>query len=435
MQFSFTQHPLFKTITKHLLWVIASTIVLASCAPAQKLRYGKNGHEYFNHKLFENQFTGVLVIDAQTKDTLVYHNAHKYFTPASNTKIATLATAISVLGKQTPALTYTVQNDTVYFKGTGDPSQLHPYYIDSTVTQLLSKQKNLVYCPENFRDNAYGPGWAWEDYDTYYSPERSALPLFGNVVTIFQEDSLQIVPEIFKDSVYSGGTRNRKPFQNRFNSHLKPGDSLEIPYITSTKNTQNLLTSLLDKNIEIGTFPKGDSQSLYSVPTDSLLKRLMHQSDNFIAEQLMLLSAGTLTDTLNFNIARKYALEVLFPEMPQEPRWVDGSGLSRYNLFTPASLVYLLDRLYAEIPQERLFHLFPTGGKEGTLKHYYAGNPRPYLHAKSGSLGNNYNLSGYLVTDSGRVLIFSFMNNHYRQPTQNLKTRMTIFFEAIRDNL
>jgi D-alanyl-D-alanine carboxypeptidase/D-alanyl-D-alanine-endopeptidase (penicillin-binding protein 4) len=103
-------------------------------------------------------------------------------------------------------------------------------------------------------------------------------------------------------------------------------------------------------------------------------------------------------------------------------------------LFTPVSFVKILTKLYADIPRDRLFNLFPVGGKSDTLKNWYAGNPRPYIYAKSGSLGNNYSLSGYLITDSGETLIFSFMNNHYTKPTTEVKKRMQSVFEWLRDN-
>ena len=77
---------------------------------------------------------------------------------------------------------------------------------------------------------------------------------------------------------------------------------------------------------------------------------------------------------------------------------------------------------------------FPVGGKSGTLKNWYSGNPKPYIHAKSGTLGNNYNLSGYLVTNSGKILIFSYMNNHYLHSNNAIKEKMQTTFEWLRDN-
>ena len=160
----------------------------------------------------------------------------------------------------------------------------------------------------------------------------------------------------------------------------------------------------------------------------------MQISDNFLAEQMLILSSSTLSDTLNSSKIRNHILNNQLKDLKQKPRWVDGSGLSRYNLFTPISFVQVLSKLYDKIPRERLFNLFPVGGESGTLKKYYAGKQKPYIYAKSGTLGNNYSLSGYLITNKGETLIFSFMNNHYKKPTVEIKKRMQLVFEWLRDN-
>jgi len=160
---------------------------------------------------------------------------------------------------------------------------------------------------------------------------------------------------------------------------------------------------------------------------------MMIESDNFLAEQLLLLCSSTLSDTLSSSKVREYILENELADLKQQPRWVDGSGLSRYNLFTPESMIHVLSKLYDDIPRERLFDFFPAGG-QGTLKDWYPGKPEPYLFAKTGSVGNNYNISGYLITKSGKILIFSFMNNHFRHPSSEIKKRMQRIFEALRDD-
>ncbi|WFO18127.1 D-alanyl-D-alanine carboxypeptidase [Cellulophaga baltica 4] len=94
----------------------------------------------------------------------------------------------------------------------------------------------------------------------------------------------------------------------------------------------------------------------------------------------------------------------------------------------------MLKKIYMEQSQERIFDLFPAGGVSGTLTNWYGGINEPYLYAKSGSLGNVYCLSGYLRTKSGKTLIFSIMNNHYKQPTEEIKKRMQLVFENLRDH-
>jgi D-alanyl-D-alanine carboxypeptidase/D-alanyl-D-alanine-endopeptidase (penicillin-binding protein 4) len=104
-------------------------------------------------------------------------------------------------------------------------------------------------------------------------------------------------------------------------------------------------------------------------------------------------------------------LKTTLKDVPQKPKWVDGSGLSRYNLFTPNDFVYILNKMKNDFGLERMKVILATGG-EGTLSSYYknmAGN----IYAKTGTLSNNCALSGYLITAKGRLLIFSVINNNY----------------------
>ena len=418
---------------KKIVVFLSALLLLASCASLKK-QTKKEIELTLNSDFFANQFTGFLVVAANTRDTIYNLNSTKYFTPASNTKIFTLFTALKSLPKKVPALRYLQQNDTLYFKGTGDPSFLHPYLRDSTAFKFLKKHKYLAFFADNFQDTALGPGWSWDDFHWYYSPERSAFPIHGNVALITNTPNKQVWPAYFKDSVVNENyTFNRKQENNTFYFKTTRTDTLEVPFKTATTTTKNLLESSLEKPVHLITkMPLGNIKTLSGIPLDSLYVKLMHESDNFIAEQLLLLSASELTDTLNTQIIRKHILANELADLKQQPRWVDGSGLSRYNLFTPQSMVHVLHKLQKEIPQERLFSIFPAGGVSGTIVNWYGNDENPYIYAKSGSLGNNYCLSGYLLTNSGKVLLFSFMNNHFRHPSQEVKLRMKRVFETLR---
>ncbi|MFT6839040.1 MAG: D-alanyl-D-alanine carboxypeptidase/D-alanyl-D-alanine-endopeptidase (penicillin-binding protein 4) [Sediminicola sp.] len=409
--------------------------LLVGCSASKQRKIHKDIVNNIHSDRFENQFTGYIVFDPATKDTLFSYNSEKYFLPASNTKIFTLYTALKLLPDQIPSLKYISKNDTLYIEGTGDPSALHPFYKDSTQLHFLAKAKNIALHLNNFNEDGFGPGWAWEDYDRYYAPERSPLPLYGNVTTISTVDSLRVIPSLFKDSVvYADATKKRNLHQNIFYFDPQRRDTLEVPFIIQANLTKVLLETALHKKIGlVSEMPTGTKKILYGIPSDSLYKRMMHESDNFIAEQLLILSSSTLKDTINSTVAMDYILSNQLSSLRQPPKWVDGSGLSRYNLFTPESMMVVLQKLYADLPKDRLFGLLPSGGENGTLTDWFKGNPRPYIFAKSGSLGNTYCLSGYLLTNSGKTLIFSFMNNHYRQSTNSIKSEMTTIFEMIRD--
>jgi D-alanyl-D-alanine carboxypeptidase/D-alanyl-D-alanine-endopeptidase (penicillin-binding protein 4) len=416
---------------KKLILILLAACFLTACSSTKYRQLKKQSSQLLKDTIFENQFLGVLVYHPEKKDTVISFNSRKYFTPASNTKIVTLYTSLQTLPERIPALKYIDIKDTLYIQGTGDPTLLHPYFKDNTTLQFLKKYENIALYLNNFESERFGPGWAWEDYEFYYQPERNSFPIYGNVATIFKSDSLRVIPDYFANKVTAiNYPKMREDYSNTFYFNPQRKDTLETPFITDILLTKSLLEDVLNKKIRItNSFPTGEKSTLYSVASDSVYKRMMKVSDNFLAEQLLVLSSSTLSDTLSIEKAQENMLNIQLSDLNEAPRWVDGSGLSRYNLFSPTSLVHILDKMYAEQPRERLFNLFPIQKSPNS-----DATEKPYIYAKSGSFGNNYNLSGYLLTKSGKVLIFSFMNNHYKTPTSELKKRMFAIFENLRDN-
>jgi D-alanyl-D-alanine carboxypeptidase/D-alanyl-D-alanine-endopeptidase (penicillin-binding protein 4) len=96
-------------------------------------------------------------------------------------------------------------------------------------------------------------------------------------------------------------------------------------------------------------------------------------------------------------------------------RWVDGSGLSRYNLNTPQNYVAILKKMQDEFGQKRVTQIFETGG-EGTLSAYYKNFPGE-IHAKTGSLGGQIALSGFIYTLKNQKLYFSILVSNHMSPT------------------
>ncbi|MDT0554215.1 D-alanyl-D-alanine carboxypeptidase/D-alanyl-D-alanine-endopeptidase [Urechidicola vernalis] len=409
-------------------------ILLTNCKTAKLNRTLSSSLE---SSFYSEQFTGLYIYDIAKDKVLLNHNGNKYFTPASNTKIFTLYTGLTLLPDSIPSFYYESPNDsTITIQGNGDPTLFHPYFKDSTAYNLVKDYKHVNLVLDNIEDRRYAPGWAWEDFDSYFSPERSALPIYGNVVTVSNENSLKVAPGYFKEHMkIADDFYGRKEFENTFYYKKGRTKETEIPMIMKPSLVKVLLEDVIEGEVTIvKQGPSKPSELQYSIPSDSLYRRMMEVSDNFLAEQILILASSTISDTLSSDKARDYMLKNELKDLKQVPRWVDGSGLSRYNLFSPASFVQVLSRMYQEIDRDRLLQFFPVGGEFGTIENWYAGKDKPYVYAKTGSLGNNHNLSGFLITDSGKVLVFSFMNNHYKHSNNAIKERMETMFEWLRDN-
>jgi D-alanyl-D-alanine carboxypeptidase/D-alanyl-D-alanine-endopeptidase (penicillin-binding protein 4) len=111
---------------------------------------------------------------------------------------------------------------------------------------------------------------------------------------------------------------------------------------------------------------------------------------------------------------------------------VDGSGLSRYNLFSPKDFVFILEKLKNEFGIERMKRILTTGG-QGTLKAYYD-NSVGFIYAKTGSMSNNVSLSGYLFTKKNKMLIFSVQINSYNGSGRAGRRAIEKMLQQIREN-
>nr|WP_237690479.1 D-alanyl-D-alanine carboxypeptidase/D-alanyl-D-alanine-endopeptidase [Salegentibacter lacus] len=423
-------------------------ILFGSCSTTRNISKPLN-KIFTESPVFKQGFAGFMVIDPEENKTLYSHNTNKYFTPASNTKLFTFYAGLKILGDSIPALKYLIENDTLYFKATGDPSFLNENLPNSSVFEFLKNNKNhLTYVAPIYTEKHQGPGWAWDDYNAYYSAERTAFPIYGNMVGFDFEKNKEfpvVSPRIFKDSLASSKDSlisariirdiNSNRFQ--FNNQKKQSDfSQSVPFKISSEILVKLLNDTLQKPVSLiqnSELNKKLDKTQYSVPADSVYKEMLKVSDNFIAEQILIMAAGKLSDTLKSDIAIDYMKENYLKDLPDEPMWYDGSGLSRYNLFTPRSMVRLLQKIKAEVSQEELLEMLPTGGHSGTIKNYYKAE-EPYVFAKTGTLKNNHSLSGYLKTKNGKILIFSFMNSNYTVPSAVLKAEMEKVLLNIRDN-
>lgn len=414
-------------------------LILISCScTVQKIRKTVK-----NSEVFEQGFAGIMLYDPVRGRTIYAQNEKLYFIPASNTKLFTFYTSQRILEEELNGLNYLIRGDSLIFWGSADPTFLHPDFESQIAFDFLKNRQEDLYYANNFDQvKAYGPGWSWDWYNYYYATERSAFPIYGNVVRfvknleepfltyspVFFKDEIKINPRLFSDSYRI----DRDKDFNSYSYLLGRQDSLAFesdkPFITSDDLLVEMLEDTLRRKIvliDYALIKNSSHQEVKTMATDSVYKQMMLDSDNFLAEQLLLISSDKLFDSLSTEAIIDYSLSNFLDDLPDRPKWVDGSGLSSRNMFTPRTIISLLGKIKEEVPEETIFRIFPAGGKAGTIKNWYKpDNEHPYIYAKTGTLSNSVCLSGYLLTKSDKVLYFSFLLNNFTVGSEELKKEM-----------
>jgi serine-type D-Ala-D-Ala carboxypeptidase/endopeptidase (penicillin-binding protein 4) len=175
-------------------------------------------------------------------------------------------------------------------------------------------------------------------------------------------------------------------------------------------------------NCEIGETrgsspPSASSFCLHtSPPLSELIAPIMKMSLNLSAETLVRALALELRGEGSFARGKEVVEETL-GQMGignDSYSYADGSGLSRLNLVSAATLVRILKFMYQH-PYFRYFYdALAIAGVDGTLatrmKKTKAENN---AHAKTGTFANASSLSGYVQTADGEMLAFSILANNY----------------------
>ena len=424
---------------KFVTALILATILFSSCSVSKKI--SRSASEYLlNNEAFQHAHAGISVYEPATGKYWYNYQAEKYFTPASNTKLATCYAAMKYLGDSLVGIKYQILNDsTVVIKGTADPSFLHSDYTNNPVFNFLKQFKLILVFDRKF-DEYLGSGWAWNDYMQDYMAQRSAMPIYGNTlkVTWAGENKLSFMPTYFqKKSVIKNdltkGFEVSKPWDiNSFAFTNGRSAFREIPFTPDEKALLYLLQDTL--HVQTATILNYDGQInnvIHSQPTDSLLKPMMHRSDNFFAEQSLLMVSERLLGEMSDSKIIDTLLKTDYKEMPQQPQWVDGCGLSRYDLFSPKDFVFILNKMKNDFGMDRMKNILPTG-VTGTISNYYL-KDSGYIFVKTGTLNGVVALSGFLYTKKNKLLIFSVLVNNHRSSATTIRKEIEKFIQQIRD--
>lgn len=417
------------------------------------------------------------------------HDADKLFTPASNTKIVTVATALVRLGgdyRFKTEVAYTgelrdgILRGDLYVKGYGDPSlytdELFQAVAGVSLRNLVDaiREKNIrqidgnLYVDASFFDEQrLGNGWAWDYESEYYSAQTSALSINRGTVQLVYKPGvrsgepvqLSLLPNtryvhvLSEAKTVAAGEENtleiirlRGSNVIRVTGNLPVGEEGEK--LVTVDEPALYLGTLLRESLEgagVVLSPQSKVQNgavpvnrtliaeLYSAPLREIAKHLNKTSDNHYAEMLLktlgAVCKGEGSAEAGVEVVREVLQELGIAGMYQ---WRDGSGLSPYNLVSPRQLFTLLQAIASRPEYEDLVHSFPCAGVDGTLENRLKDSPLyRRVFAKTGTLTSVSSLSGYADLPDGERIIFSIMANRYPGETDYLKAQEDRILQAL----
>jgi len=445
----------FVFMNYRLALILVPFIFLVSCSSSRQI--AKSAQEnVLNDEALRTAQVGISVYEPATGKYWYNFNGDKYFVPASNTKLPTCYAAMKYLGDSLVGLTYAHSfDDNIEIVATADPTFLHPDFKKQPVLDFLKLQTSITVFTGNWNESAWGSGWAWNDYDASYMAERSPMPVLGNIVNFRKATQLTYnaemhtypvnaiaFPHIFQDSIkehldypiaIDSFEISRKMNTNAFDLTIskRKFSVAEIPFVTyGFGTTLKILEDTLKMRLAVTNVNLNPQIKVHSQPTDSLLKPMMHRSDNFFAEQSLLMVSNEFLGVMNDAKIIDTLLKTDFKDLPQKPRWVDGSGLSRYNLFTPKDFVFILNKMKTDFGMDRIKNILPTGN-EGTLEGRFIADSN-HIFAKTGTLSGVVALSGFLYTNKNKLLIFSVQVNNHNTSATAVRRAVEKFIHGLR---
>ena len=333
--------------------------------------------------------TGAVAVDLTTGKAVYAHNLGLPLIPASNEKLAVSYACLLALGPSfrfsTDALGEGELNGStwrgdIFLKGYGDPmlSTLDLLKLASQLyAQGIRRVGGQIVGDESFFDaKRMAPGWKpW-----YFINESAPL----SALTV---DRARYQGRTTREPALAGALAFRAAL-------LRAGISVAGRATTGTAH--------------VTAVPLASTES---VPLEQILRFTNHESDNFTAEILLKqLGAGFAlqgTTAAGAEVVHRLLAEQQIPLAGV--RIVDGSGLSRLDRLTAASLVGMLQSSWLDLDlREILIGSLPVAGRSGTLDGRMRGTAAAgRVRAKTGTLSVASALSGYVK----RRYAFSIIQN------------------------
>ncbi|MFC8344315.1 D-alanyl-D-alanine carboxypeptidase/D-alanyl-D-alanine-endopeptidase [Streptomyces sp. NPDC057280] len=422
----------------------------------------------------EGGVASVVVADADSGELLYQHQPTTRLIPASNTKLATSAAAMEILGPDhrftTDVLAHgrrhgSVLRGDLYLRGTGDPTLLADDY-DELAAQVAAAgvtrvEGRLLADDTRFDAQRLGSDWANDDEPYYYAAQISALSVAPDtdydtgtvIVTVapgaaagdkplvtVTPDTDYVDIDVRATTVAAGGANDLTVERAHGTNDIVVSGTTPVGG-AGTKQWSTVWeptgyaadvfrAALADHGVKVtgptrlGRQTPAAAQRLAahdSMPLKDLLIPFLKLSNNMHAE--------ILTKAMGYEVSRQGTWSAGLAAIAgylkgvgvdvSKVRQVDGSGLSRRDNFPAGQLVKLLlavraEPWYADWKRSLPVACDPDRFVGGTLRSRMCGTPAALnARAKTGSLTGASGLSGYVTGADGRELVFGIVLNNY----------------------
>jgi serine-type D-Ala-D-Ala carboxypeptidase/endopeptidase (penicillin-binding protein 4) len=420
------------------------------------------------------------MVDVNTGEVLLAHEAEKAVIPASLMKVATTITALETLGATqtfTTKLYYSgsikngVLEGDLILKGGGDPTlgseffgvtpeQVIFNFANSVKNAGIISVKGRLLIDETYFENDVPATWSWEDVGNYYAAPARSLNFVDNrmtltfttlapgtiaklvsinpVITGLTIESKVKSAEITADNAYCFAApdalqmfvKGQLP-ANRSDFKIKaalpqPGIYLGI----SIANQLKILSIPINGGVEL-TLSKSEFEK----------HTLLHQQISPAVAEIVKVTNGRsinlFAEALMKHIARQSGKEFSQETEAIQSFWIDklksqqglqikdGSGLSHYNTITAKQLCEMLVFAGKSKSSMAFKASLPVAGNSGTLSNFGKSTvlDNNFL-AKSGYMTGSRGYAGYTKLKSGKEVALVLIVNNYDLSAGAMKKKM-----------
>lgn len=403
--------------------------------------------------------------------------------PASTQKVITALAALLQLGPDFRFVT-TLESKAAINNGTLDGDLTARFSGDPTLTRqgirnMVNALKragiekingNVLIDTSVFASHDKAPGWPWNDMTQCFSAPPSAAIVDRNCfsVSLYSAQKVNDIANVRVASFYPVTVFSQVKTLARGSAEGKyceldvvPGDLNRytltgclpqredpLPLAFAIQDGAGYAGAILKSELqqagisysgtllrqtEVNT-PGTVLASTQSAPLKDLLKVMLKKSDNMIADTVFRTIGhqrfgvpGTWragADAVRQLLQQKAGIDL------GNTIVVDGSGLSRHDLISPATMMQVLQYIAQNDSELNIIQMLPLAGYDGTLQ-YRAGLHQAgvdgKVSAKTGSLQGVYNMAGFITTASGRQMAFvQYLSGYAVEPADQRNRRIPL---------